>query len=61
VIGVFGLVFGVYLLGRCRKEIRDTNPRVPDLSYNGIHEIPQLETKEARGIGKARFAGYESQ
>jgi Na+/glutamate symporter len=49
VVGVFGLVLGGYLLARRGKEDLNTHPGTAELNNNGIHEIPQLETKERPG------------
>jgi hypothetical protein len=47
--GVVGRVLGGYFLGRRGKEDLNAHPGMAELSHNGIHEIPQLETKERPG------------
>lgn len=53
IIGVILLCMGGYLLGRRHSGgslgREDKHPSVPELSTNGLYEIPQLETKERPG------------
>ncbi|CZR51672.1 uncharacterized protein PAC_01549 [Phialocephala subalpina] len=53
ILGVILLCTGGYLLGRRHRgaslDREDKHPNVPELSTNGLHEIPQLETKERPG------------